>query len=248
MKSLYPHASPSVVIADAYAYPQHAGVYPGRWVRANMVSSADGAALLNGRVGELTGAADQLVLDTLRGLADVVLVGAGTIRAEGYGPLPPDPAWRALRPGRPDSPPIAVLSGTLDLDLDAPLFTSAPAGSRTILITCAAAPDDRRVAAARHAEVIVAGQAKVDVGRAVDELERRGFERILCEGGPSLLGQLVESDRLDELCLTISPLLAGGDAGRISATGCPTSLAHPLRLAHLLEADGYLFTRYVRER
>lgn len=221
-------------IAERYAYPT-----PAPWLRANMVASADGAAWRAGRTGPLGGEADRRLLSMLRALADVVVVGAGTVRVEGYGPVRRGPSWGNLRDGRPPTPPLAVVSRSLDLDLDGPLFTEA----HTIVITCSAAPRDRMAVCRKVADVIVAGEDSVDVGRALDALVERGFTRLLTEGGPRLLAEFAAAGRLDELCLTVSPQLVGGDAARIIDG---PGLATDLRLGHALVDEDFLFLKYLR--
>ncbi|MGH3327114.1 MAG: pyrimidine reductase family protein [Streptomycetales bacterium] len=225
-----------------YAYP---AVRP--WLRANMVASLDGAATSSGRSGELSGAADRRLFRVLRGLADVIIVGAATVRKEGYGPAKAQPEFAARRAarGQPPTPCLAVVSRTLDLDFTSSFFTAA--GNRTVVLAPAAAPARRLSAAREAADVIIAGDEAVDVGRAVDALAGRGHYRLLCEGGPHLLAQIVAAGRLDELCLTLSPRLTAGDAPRILA-GQPEIVAPAqLRLGHLLEHEGFLFARYLRD-
>jgi riboflavin biosynthesis pyrimidine reductase len=224
-------------LARLYGYPRE------RWLRANMVSSADGAGFVEGRSGGLSSDADRRLFGVLRALSDVVLVGAGTARAEGYGPAKRRGALASLRAGRPPTPPIALVSRTLGLDLTAPLFTQAPPEARTIVITCATSPGGARAEVARVADVIVAGDLTVDLEEAVAALRARGLSHVLCEGGPHLLGQVTAAGLLDELCLTVSPLLAGPGPHRITA-GSPFP-ARPMTLAHVLEADGFLFCRYL---
>jgi riboflavin biosynthesis pyrimidine reductase len=221
------------------------------WVRANMVASVDGAATLSGRSGGLSGEWDGQVFAMLRAITDVILVGAGTARAEGYGPVRPQTEgrrWAWLREGRAPSPPIAVVTRHLDLDLDSALVADSPEYARTIIITTEMAPPERLAAAARAADVLIAGEGSVDGAVALDGLAERGHRRILAEGGPHLLSHIAAAGRLDELCLTVSPLLAGPDAGRIlqgeqlpAGTG-----ALPLTLAHVLADESVLFCRYVR--
>jgi riboflavin biosynthesis pyrimidine reductase len=205
---------------------------PGRpWALANMVCSADGSAAVGQRSGPLGGPADKAIFGLLRSLADVVLVGAGTVRAEGY------------RPVRGSAPaPLAVVSRSLDLDPAEPLFTEAAA--RTIVVTCRDADPGRRAALEEVADVVVAGEDAVDPHLVVAALGERGHRIVLCEGGPALLGQIVAAGLLDELCLTISPLLAAGDGPRI-LTGPELDPPRPRRLASLLEEDGMLFARYL---
>jgi riboflavin biosynthesis pyrimidine reductase len=232
-------------VAELYAYPAR----DRPWLRANMVESADGAASLRGRSRGLSGPADRLVFAILRSLADVIVVGAQTARTERYRPAGRDEVQAGLRAGRPAAPPIAVLSRRLDLDPHAELFTAAPPEARTIVITTELAPEPRRAELARHADVIVAGAETVDLTSAVAALMARGHRRLLSEGGPHLLGELTGAGLLDELCLTISPLLAGPGPDRIIGRLGPdgTEAAGdglPLRLGHVLEDGGFLFCRY----
>jgi riboflavin biosynthesis pyrimidine reductase len=255
VRQIYPSAlgpadggnAQDVDLAAAYAYPSvSAAARPGRpaaWVRANMVASADGAATAKGTSGGISSEGDREIFFLLRGLADVVVVGAQTVRVEGYGPARARPGWAPLRAGRPPVPPIAVITGRLDLDLSSPLFTAAPAGARTIVITTGAAPPQQLELAHECADVVVAGSRHVDLALAIAALSERGLRRVLTEGGPHLLGQLVAADLLDELCLTVSPLLAGGEDMRITA-GALLDEPRRLRLGHVLEAEGSLFCRY----
>ncbi len=226
-------------LAELYAYPSP------HWLRANMVASADGAGSLGGLSGGLSAPADRRLFVMLRALCDVVLAGAGTARTEGYRPARQRPELAGLRAGRTPTPPIALVSRSLDLDVDAPLFTAAPADARTIVITCAASPAGRRAAVARVADVLVAGGDAVDLKEAVAALAERGLGRVLCEGGPRLLGDVAAAGLLDELCLTISPVLAGPGPSRITAG--PAFPARPMSLAHVLRADGFLFCRYLAD-
>lgn len=233
-------------LAALYAYP--AGL-DRPWVRANMIESADGAAAVDGLSGGLSGPGDRDLFGVLRALADVILVGAGTARDEQYRPAKVRPSWAGLRAGRPAAPPIAVLTGRFDLDLASPLLSSAADGpapdARTIVITHGAAPEDRRVAATAQADVIVAGGRQVDLAAAVTALADRGHRRILAEGGPRLLGQLAAAGLIDELCVTVSPVLAGGPAGRIVQGPAGRDGRARLELAHVLADDSYLFCRYL---
>ena len=208
------------------------------------MSSADGAGYLDGVSEGLSSEDDRRLFGLLRVLADVVLVGAGTVRTEKYKPARRREALAHLRAERVPTPPIAVVSRTLQLDLASPLFAGAPSHARTIVITSASSPAPLRAAAARVADVIVVGTAAVDLREAVGVLAGRGLSRVLCEGGPQLLGQVAADGLLDELCLTVSPLLAGPGARRITH-GPPLAAALPMRLAHVLEADGFLFCRYL---
>ncbi|MFI1188493.1 pyrimidine reductase family protein [Streptomyces californicus] len=245
-------------LAEAYAYPAApdrpapvgaGGSVPsgGSWLRANMVSTLDGAAQHEGRSQPISCAADMRIFGTLRGLADVVIAGAETVRQEGYRPARAREAFAARRAaaGQGPAPAVAVVSASLELDFSLPLFTEPLVP--TLVLTGAAAPADR-IAAARKAgaEVVIAGDgAGVDPARAVRELADRGLRRQLTEGGPRLLGQFVAAGVLDELCLTISPMLTAGDAQRI-AGGPGVAVPERFFLASLLEEAGFLFSRYRR--
>jgi len=223
-------------LADAYR------VAPGRYLRVNVVASLDGAISVDGRSGGLGSPADRRVFQLLRALTDVVLVGAGTAAAEGYRPVLPDSAVGRLRAelGRPSVPPIAMVSRRASLRPDDQLVTDAVAP--TLLVTCAAADADRRTAlSAAGVDVLVCGDDDVDLPAALDALAERGLEQVLCEGGPALLSAALAAGVVDELDLTIAPLLVGGSPGLL-----PTALPAPARaeLLQLFRADGVLFTRY----
>ncbi|QGG41755.1 pyrimidine reductase family protein [Aeromicrobium yanjiei] len=208
-------------IRRLYAYPSS----DRPWVRSNFVATLDGAAHdAGGHSGPLGGDADTHVFHVLRSLADVVVVGAGTARAEGYGP---------------SSVPIAVVSRSLDVP--EPLVVPGQ-----IVITTADAPADALARLRETVDVIALGEGEIDWPAVLDQLGSRGLRRILCEGGPTLHGDLVGLDLVDEVCLTIAPVLAAGDAPRI-AHG-PHAVDRAMTLGHAVELDGVLFTRWVRER
>lgn len=236
---MFPASGAPVDLDSAYAVDAGIPFH----VRANMVSSVDGAATEHGRSGGLSGDADKALFKVLRDHADAVLVGAGTVRIEGYRPPNPAPDRRARRRanGVADVPRLVIVSGRLDLDPAAPLFTDNEV--RPLVLTTSTAPPDRRRALAHVADVVDAGDGTVDLADAVDIVAATGSRRLLCEGGPHLLGQLAATGRLDELCLTLSPLLVGGDAMRILAGAAPNG-PRDLRLRHVLVDDDFLFLRY----
>jgi riboflavin-specific deaminase-like protein len=213
-------------------------------VRVNFVASVDGAATDHGLSGGLSGKADKRVFDLLRALSDVILVGAGTVRAEGYGAMRLDPmSVRARRAnGLTDQPVFAIVSGTLDLDPESPVFTKAPV--KALVVTVGTSSQVKKEALSRVADVLVCGEDKLDVDVMLDAFAKRGLRQVLCEGGPTLFGTLLEADRVDELCLTISPLIEGGDAHRI-LVGTPEK-ARRVVLHHVLVSDGTLMLRYLR--
>ncbi|MFD9125272.1 dihydrofolate reductase family protein [Kitasatospora sp. NPDC059571] len=230
-------------LADLYAYPSAAADRP--WLRGNMVAALDGAARLAGLSEGLSSAADKRIFGVLRALADVVLVGAETVRAEGYRPARARAEFAAARAaaGQAPAPAVAVVSRGLRLDLSAPLFTEPLV--RTVVVTTEDSPADARRAVAEVADVVVAGERSVDPAAAVAALAARGWTRQLTEGGPRLLGGLAAAGVLDELCLSLAPLLTSGEAPRI-VQGPQLPQAQSMRLVSLLEDDGFLFTRYVR--
>jgi len=134
-----------------------------------------------------------------------------------------------------------VVSRSLELDAASRLFTDTRVPP--IIVTCSDAPADKREALEGIADVVVAGTEMVDVKSAVDQLAERGLKRVICEGGPHLFGWLAAARVLDELDLTLAPLIAGGRAGRIIA-GLESQLTDPMKLLHVLEDDGHLYLRY----
>ncbi|MFD1212378.1 pyrimidine reductase family protein [Arthrobacter sp. GCM10027362] len=214
------------------------------WVRFNFVSSLDGAATHEGRAGGLGDAVDQHVFTLLRRQADVILVGAGTVRAEGYaGSLlaEADRRWRSDR-GLPAHPAVAVVSGSLNLDPDSGFFAQAPV--RPLLLASAGADAGRRRALAEVADLVDTG---TEPARMVAALAERGHHSIHSEGGPVLFGAFQAAGLVDELCLTLSPVLAGGTGKRI-ADGVPEHALQNMQLVHILESGGMLLLRYTAAR
>ncbi|UPK76917.1 pyrimidine reductase family protein [Nocardioidaceae bacterium SCSIO 66511] len=229
-------------LIDAYAYPE------GRtWLRANFVSTVDGAATgANGLSASISPAVDRSVFALLRSLADVILVGAGTTRHEGYEPVRPDEVDGELREslGLAPLPQIAVVSASLDVPK--PLVHRGSTAAPTLVVTAGSAPAERVESLREHCDVIVAGYDETDLAAVPAALSERGLNRILCEGGPSLFGALIEADVVDELCLTVAPRLAADGATRISVGSQTVDRA--LTLGHLLYEDDVLLARYVRNR
>jgi riboflavin biosynthesis pyrimidine reductase len=137
---------------------------------------------------------------------------------------------------------MVVVSSSLDLDPAQAVFADAPV--RPLVVTHAAAPADRRAAIGAVADVLTVGAETVDLAAMVAALQARGATQVLSEGGPRLFGTLTAADLVDEVCLTVSPLLAGAGAGRITAG--PHSPPRAMTLRHVLSADGALMLRYAR--
>ncbi len=205
----------------------------------NMVASIDGAATVDGLSGGLSGTADKAMFAALRAEADVILVGAGTANAERY------------RRARQSGARIAVVSGSLSVSPELPLFaTSAETTAPLPLVVTTDAAD--AATAARfdgRAELLRAGDESVDLTAALEELGSRGARIVLCEGGPTLNAGLLAGDLVDEINLTHAPLAVGSEAPRIaagSATGGPTSGPRKFELCHVITHDGVLFVRWLR--
>lgn len=225
-------------------------------LRANFVSSVDGAATVAGLSRGLQTPGDNRVFAALRDLADVVLVGASTAHAEHYRPADPSPERRATRQrfGLAAVPSVAVLSSSLNLDLTEELFAKARPEAPTLIITSSAAPIDRRNdvidAAASGMAIQLLETPADDIGgvnmhAAVTHLNDMGFRHLLFEGGPRAFGSAVRDRALTELCLSVSPMLVGPSGPRISEgePWPPDGLA-ALELTGLLLEDHALFCRY----
>ncbi|MCV6970298.1 pyrimidine reductase family protein [Mycobacterium bohemicum] len=231
-------------LADLYAYPDHAGT----WLRANFITSLDGGATADGTSGAMGGPGDRLVFNLLRELADVIVVGAGTVRIEGYSGAHVGAAQRQRRQARGQSevPRLAIVSRSGRLDRDMAVFTRTEVAP--LVLTCAAAVEQTRRMLSGVAEVVdcSAGDPdQVDEAVLLSALGGQGMRRVLTEGGPTLLGSFIGRELLDELCLTIAPFVVGGAARRI-ASGAGQLLTR-MRCAHILTDDaGYLYTRYTR--
>jgi riboflavin biosynthesis pyrimidine reductase len=241
VRRLLPDPVDPVDPLDVYGDPPTAEGRPG--LRLNMVASADGATAVEGRSGGLGGAGDRALFHALRALTDVILVGAGTVRAEGYGPprLPDEEVAARERRGQEPLPRIAVVTRSLGLDWGSPLF--ARPTSRPIVVAPADASPDRLDRAREVADVLLAGTGSVDLAGAFSLLGQEGVRAALCEGGPALNGLLAAAGLVDELCLTVAPLLTAGDAKRI-LDGPALSPPPGMALASACEEDGYLFLRY----
>lgn len=236
-------------LTERYAYPEPDPDAPRScWVRGNMIASVDGGATSDGKSGDLGGDGDRAVFAALREVADVIVVGASTARVENYSGVQFSVAQRLARQrrGQAEVPPIAVLTRSGHVERDAKLFHATEVAP--LILTSADAADDTRRRLGGLAEVLDASGARtdsVDLRTALDLLAGRGLLRVLTEGGPGVLGMFIEQDVLDELCLTVAPVLVGGKSGRI-VTG-PAEAHTTMRLRHALtDDDGYLYLRYTR--
>ncbi|GJF13408.1 hypothetical protein NGTWS1803_24760 [Mycolicibacterium cyprinidarum] len=236
-------------LAQCYAYPEAHAVDPRScWVRGNMIASIDGGATSGGKSGDLGGVGDHALFAVLRGLADVIVVGASTARVENYSGVRLSATQRQERQhrGQAEVPPIAVLTRSGCLQADATLFhrTEVP----PLILTSADAVSDTRARLGALADVLDASGSRtdsVDLRVALDLLAEKGLLRVLTEGGPGVLGMFTEQNLLDEMCLTVAPALVGGNSVRI-VTG-PAEVHTEMQLSHVLTDDeGCLYLRYGR--
>ena len=217
------------------------------WVMINMISSADGAIAVDGTSEALGNPADQAVFSAVRACADWIVVAAGTARVERYDL--PRPAARSRRAriaaGRAERPRLAVASLSMNLDPGLPMFADRrPGDDPAVILTGSEAPAEAVRRLGERAEVVPLPSRRPGPAEILAELGRRGAEVVLCEGGPSFNGQFADAGAIDELCLSIAPLVAGGPSPRAVHGSLRTA---PLRmdLAHLLEAEDTLFARYL---
>lgn len=229
----------SAEIAERYAYPPH---LESPWFRMNFVSSIDGAAQdASGLSGGLGGPDDTAIFAVLRSLADVIIVGAGTARTEGYAPVRPSEIHAEIRSQFTDTtvPPIAIVSRQLDI----PDSLITPGH---IVITCGNSDPNKRAKLVETVDVIVTGHKEIDWPATATELAQRGLYRVLCEGGPHLHGDLIAADQVDELCLSVATVLTGGESRRI-AIG-PIAPSRAMRLVDTIAGRDLLATRWIRDR
>jgi riboflavin biosynthesis pyrimidine reductase len=233
-------------LSQLYAYPSDLRRC---WIRSNFIASLDGGATTGGKSGELGAAGDRMLFGLMRSLADVILVGAGTVRVENYGGAQLSVHARQARQGRRQAevPPIAIVtrSGQLDRDMKVFQHTEVP----PLILTSATGAHRAGELLGEFATVIDCSNDhvdEVDPKLVVAALASRGLHRVLTEGGPRLHDTLIAAGLLDELCLSMAPVIVGGAAGRI-AEGLQEARIR-MRRAHLLADDeGYLYARYVRE-
>lgn len=230
---------------ERYRQDERSAVGDRTWLTLNMVTSTDGATAVEDASAGLSSPADRAIFLTLRGLADVVMAGAGTVRDEDYGPtrLPAEVQERRKARGQDALPCLAIVSRRLDLDPGARVFSDPT--NRPIVLTVTNADPARQRAVAEVAEVIPCGEDDLDLVAALQALHQRGAQVTLCEGGPTLNGHLIQAGLVDELCLTLAPLLAGGPSARLAHDAASVT-PEALGLDRALEDDGFLFLRYLR--
>ena len=242
MQRLLPDPGPTTVEQQLETYRPWEHPHKQRpLVAMNFAATVDGRATIGGVSGPIGSATDTAMLAGLRRRFDAVMIGAGTMRAERYGPLVSDREQRRRRErlGLPPEPLMAIVSGRLDLPWDAPLFSAG--GGRVLIFTASEAEPPETAAALE----VVRHEGFVNLAEALRHLrQERDVRALLCEGGPGLHAELEGGGAVDDLFLTIAPKLAGGDVPRILEGELPA--VTELELAWLLEEDGELFARYHR--
>ena len=240
-----PHPADLTALYAGLTLPTPEG--DGSWVALCMVSSLDGAAAVEGRSGGLGGEADRLALSRLRDATDAVLVGAATVREEGYGPLVGNEIRRADRRARglAEVPRLAIVTRSGDLDPEAAVFGHE--AQRPLVLATDHGAEVARPRLGERAEVVALGEDEVEPSAALAHLASEGLHRVVCEGGPTLAAQLLARDLVDEVFLTLAPVAVAGAAPRI-AEQPGTEVPRRMRLVSLWEHDGELFLRYRHHR
>lgn len=225
------------------------------WVYTNMIASADGGTAVDGLSGALGGPGDKAMFGALRAVADAIVAGASTVREEQYRAprLRAESVAMRRERGQADNPALAIVSRSLNIDLELPLFDSPDiensndgAVQRPIIITCESSPIDKRRALESVADIVIAGDDTVSLPRALEHLHEREFKTVLSEGGPSLNGQLISDGLVDEWNLSISPSLLAGDSRRAAIGPTASGPPHGMKLDRVWTDNEILFCRWVR--
>lgn len=233
-------------LSELYRHPRPAGA--GVCLRSNFVASLDGSITgADGRSGSLTTPADAQVFALHRAHADAVLVGAGTVRAEGYRAIDLAPRQRELRAaeGLADFPTLVVVSGRLELDPQIARPASGPGGPVVVITTERAGAGGGPLTDA-GVEVVALGEEAVDLDRLIGWLAAAGLGRVLCEGGPRLHRDLLAAGLVDELSLTLAPVVVGGRGQRSTSGDLLGGAGHFVPQLVLVADDGTVLTRYGR--
>jgi riboflavin-specific deaminase-like protein len=246
MDQIFPSPVDDVEPETLYAADERPPPRDRPWVMSNMISSVDGGIAIDGVSGGLGGPADKRIFSAVRAVPDVIVVASGTVIAENYRrPQTPDAIQEhRMARGQAALPRIAIVTRSLQID---PIHRVFDPEARPIVITTSDAPDDRRRALEPVADLMTAGTGSVDLTAALRQLRRSGANVVLLEGGPTLNGAFVDADLVDEVCLSFSPVVIGGNSPRIVNRSANTE-PRRMRLDRTLHEDGFLFHRYLRER
>lgn len=246
MEQIFPTPVDNIDPMTAYAADSRPTIADRPWVMCNMISSADGAVAIDGVSGGLGGPGDKAVFKAIRAVPDLIVVASGTAIAENYRKPQTSTETQALRMERGQSalPRLAIVTKSLRIDPNHRIFD--PEAPPMIITTADSDPQARR-ALGRVADIVVAGDHKVDLDDMLTTARTDGVRTVLLEGGPTLNGAFVDADLIDELCLSVSPMVVGGTSPRI-VTKSTNATPHGFRLERILHDEGYLFHRYVRTR
>lgn len=233
-------------LSEIYNWPTADGT---SWLRANFAATIDGAVTdATGLSEGVSSPDDKRVFALLRATCDVVLVGAGTARAEGYGPVRVRESMSEIRrlSGRSAPPRLVVISKSAALDPGDAMFTDADPSARTIVVTVATADQAKLNELRDVSDVWEVGHSSVDLREACSRLRDLGLQRLLCEGGPTLFADLLSAELVNDLCLTTSPLIAGRGRDSKTLTG-DVNLSEPrnAQLGSLVQADNTLLARWL---
>ncbi|MGH1503824.1 MAG: dihydrofolate reductase family protein [Acidimicrobiales bacterium] len=237
LRELVPSPGRAVDAGADVAAEERVGPAGRPWVFTNMVGSLDGGtAAADGVSGGLGNDADKAVFSALRSACDAIIVGAATARAERY--RVPKPNNEGVRPR------LTIVTGSLSLDDDLPLFDNPE--HPPLIVTTTSAPADRRESLAARAEIVAVDGDRVTPAAVIVALAERGRRRLLLEGGPSLNGQFVAAGLVDEWNLSLAPMLLAGASDR-AAVGPSLDEPEALRLVRLWQGGDHLFGRWVRD-
>lgn len=246
MDQIFPSPVDDVDAEVIYAADERIPLPDRPWVMCNMISSVDGGIAVDGVSGGLGGPADKRIFSAVRAVADVIVVASGTAIAENYRrpQTPLEIQERRLARGQAALPRIAIVTRSLQIEPTHRVFDPE---ARPIIITTSDAPDERRQVLEPVADLMSAGTGSVNLIAALQQLSQSGTNVVLLEGGPTLNGAFVDADLVDELCLSFSPVVLGGNSPRIVNRSANTD-PRRMRLDRTLHEDGFLFHRYLRER
>lgn len=256
MRLLFSRADPSAAgdldetrLVELYRHrvPQDHGI----WLRSNFVTSLDGSIQgANGRSGGINAASDHFIFALHRAHADAIVVGAQTVRAEGYRAVDLAPWQRAIRDteGLAPFPLLVIITRSLDVNPAIAAHGSKEVGPVLAITTSGKTAEQLAPFTDAGIEVVQLDGGDVDMVAAMDHLAAGGYRRVLCEGGSHLHRDLLAADLVDEMSLTLAPMVVGG-AGRRTTAGAAivNEPSFQLNLA-LLADDGTLFTNYLRAR